>query len=498
MKIINKAKRAIFPVIIIIPILMVIAVMAFSNLYINIALESQLDDFKTFSNPGKVASRISQKRYEEINRIVSNNPDQLVDQSFLTSLDATYQKAFSFLVVRSRDQVIFQGVETNHDIKTALPAWGAMSNGLEGAYMNDGTMEYLIKQRDFLTSDDTPVSLFIFTQLDGIIPSLEDLSLIFSIIIIGILLLSSTLMTMYMYQKFVKPIRLLKDGTDRIKEGNLESDVEITSNDEIGELCESFNDMRVKLKESIDRRLKYETETNELISNISHDLKTPITAIKGYVEGIMDGVADTPEKMERYIKTIYNKASDMDGLINQLGEYSRIDSNVYPYNFAKVAIDTFFADCIEEITTDMEDKGIDLTFFNYCSEGLLVVADVEQVKRVINNIVINAAKYIDKEKGHVIIRLKEVDEFVKIEIEDNGKGIAEKDLPFVFNRLYRTDSSRNSSKGGSGLGLAIAKKIISEHGGRIWATSKEGTGTTFYFTLAKYKEEMPDELYINH
>lgn len=498
MNIINKARRAIFPVIIIVPILMVIAVMAFSNLYINIALESQLSDLNTLSNPGKLASHISQKKYEEINRLISSNPDQLVDQSFLEQLNAKYQKAFSFIIVKNRDQLIFQGRKLDYNIEDVLPSWGAMTNGLEGAYIKDDSMEYLIKQRDFLTTDETPVSLFIFTQMDGIIPSLGELSLLFTLAIIGILLLSSTLISVFMYQKFIKPIRLLKDGTDRIKEGDLESDVEITSDDELGELCASFNDMRVKLKESIDRRLKYETETNELISNISHDLKTPITAIKGYVEGIMDGVADTPEKMDRYIKTIYNKATDMDALINQLSEYSRIDSNVYPYNFAKVAIDIFFADCIEEIKTDLEDKGIDLTFFNYCSEGLLVVADVEQVKRVINNIVTNAAKYIDKEKGHVIIRLKEMDEFIKIEIEDNGKGIAEKDLPFVFNRLYRTDSSRNSSKGGSGLGLAIAKKIIDEHGGKIWATSKEGTGTTFYFTLAKYKEEMPDELYINH
>ena len=117
-----------------------------------------------------------------------------------------------------------------------------------------------------------------------------------------------------------------------------------------------------------------------------------------------------------------------------------------------------------------------------------IIADVEQLKRVINNIVSNSEKYMDKEHGKINLRVKDVGDFVQIELEDSGKGIGAKELPHIFDRFYRTDASRNSSKGGSGIGLSIVKKIVEEHGGKIWATSKEGTGTVMYFVIRKYQE----------
>ena len=122
---------------------------------------------------------------------------------------------------------------------------------------------------------------------------------------------------------------------------------------------------------------------------------------------------------------------------------------------------------------------------------MLVIADGEQIRRVIHNIISNAIKYMDKQngmKGIIQIRVKDVGDFVQVEIEDNGKGIAAKDLPYIFDRFYRTDVSRNSSKGGSGIGLSIVRKIMEDHGGKVWATSREGIGTIMYFVLRKYQE----------
>ena len=127
-------------------------------------------------------------------------------------------------------------------------------------------------------------------------------------------------------------------------------------------------------------------------------------------------------------------------------------------------------------------------YFNYVDEDVVVIADAEQMKRVINNIISNSLKYMNKPKGVINIRLRDVGDFIQIEIEDNGKGIAAKDLPNIFDRFYRTDASRNSSKGGSGIGLSIVKKIIEDHGGKIWATSREGVGTVMYFVIRKYQE----------
>lgn len=117
-----------------------------------------------------------------------------------------------------------------------------------------------------------------------------------------------------------------------------------------------------------------------------------------------------------------------------------------------------------------------------------MIADAEQMKRVINNIISNSVKYLDKRRGIINIRIKDRGDFIQVEIEDNGKGIAQKDLPYIFDRFYRTDSSRNSSQGGSGIGLSIVRKIIEDHGGRIWATSRESTGTVMHFVLRKYQE----------
>lgn len=202
----------------------------------------------------------------------------------------------------------------------------------------------------------------------------------------------------------------------------------------------------------------------------------------------MDGVADTPEKMDRYIRTIYNKTNEMDHLINELTFYSKIDTNRIPYTFSKIRVTDYFNDCAEELQLELEVKGVDLVYANYVDDSVLVIADGEQIRRVIHNIVTNSTKYMNKEHGIIQLRVKDVGDFIQVEIEDNGKGIAAKDLPNIFDRFYRTDFSRNSSKGGSGIGLSIVKKIMEDHGGKVWATSKEGIGTIMYFVLRKYQE----------
>ena len=137
---------------------------------------------------------------------------------------------------------------------------------------------------------------------------------------------------------------------------------------------------------------------------------------------------------------------------------------------------------------ELDSRGIEFTYVNYVGKDVKIIADVEQLRRVISNIVSNSAKYMDKPQKRVNLRVKDVGDFIQVEIEDNGKGIGAKELPYIFERFYRTDASRNSSTGGSGIGLSIVKKIVEEHGGKIWATSKEGTGTILYFVIRKYQE----------
>ena len=308
-----------------------------------------------------------------------------------------------------------------------------------------------------------------------------------------ILVFTALSVGLWIYRSIAVPLVKLKKATRNIKEGNLDFVLEVEGNDEFSQLCQDFEEMRKRLKESTEEKILMDKENKELISNISHDLKTPITAVKGYVEGIMDGVADTPEKMDRYVRTIYNKTNEMDHLINELTFYSKIDTNRIPYTFSKLNVEDYFSDCAEELGLEMETRGIELVYANYVEKGVQVIADGEQIRRVIHNIVSNAIKYMEKPRGIIQLRVKDVGDFIQVEIEDNGKGIAAKDLPYIFDRFYRTDVSRNSSKGGSGIGLSIVKKIMEDHGGKVWATSRLGIGTIMYFVLRKYQEVQLNE-----
>lgn len=310
-------------------------------------------------------------------------------------------------------------------------------------------------------------------------------NMLFSIIIIFVF--TGVMLSLWLYKGLISPINELNVAMRHIKNGDFEYRLESSEQSgEIGDLYRNYEDMRLRLKENAEEKIQREKQNRELISNISHDLKTPITAIKGYSEGIIDGIADTPEKVDRYVKTIYNKANDMDKLINELSVYSGIDNNRIPYHFHKILVGEYFRDCIEEVGLDLESKNFTLNYENLVSPDTTIIADPEQMKRVINNIISNSVKYMDKSHGKIHIRILDEVDSIRVEIEDNGKGIAQKDLQNIFDRFYRTDASRNSGTGGSGIGLSIVKKIIQDHGGYIWATSKEGEGTCIHFVIRKY------------
>ena len=202
-----------------------------------------------------------------------------------------------------------------------------------------------------------------------------------AIAMIVILILTSAIITMWVNNDIYRPIKELSYAMQRIAGGDFDYRLSGAGESEIGQLYGNYEQMRLQLKENAEEKFENEKKSKELVSNISHDLKTPITSIKGYVEGIMDGVADTPEKMDKYIKTIYNKANDMDVLINELTTYSGIDSNKIPYHFHILNISDYFSDCIEEVGLDLEQKNIHLNYTNLVSADTCIVADPEQLKR---------------------------------------------------------------------------------------------------------------------
>ena len=446
-------------------------------------------DYFAASEPLEALGRATEETYQELLAEVIGNTGRIEDTGYREEVNRTITRKASYLLVRKDDEIFYTGNQTAAEkIFDRLPPFGAMDPQTKaGVYFND--LQKFAWQIDFTFSDGSQGSVFVITRIASVISHRLLKDMFFAITII--LIFTSIMLTQWIQKGVFDPINQLNTAMKKIKDGNFEYMLQTENKGEIGELYHNYEDMRLRLKESTDEKLLHEKQNKELISNISHDLKTPITAIKGYVEGIMDGVADTPEKMDKYIKTVYNKANDMDRLINELTIYSKIDNNRIPYNFHRINVADYFGDCVEEVGLDLESKNIRLNYSNLVSPDTKVIADPEQMKRVVNNIIGNSIKYLEKKDGVIDIRILDEVDSIRVEIEDNGKGIAPKDLPLIFERFYRTDASRNSSQGGSGIGLSIVKKIVEDHGGYIWATSKEGEGTCMHFVLRKYHETEP-------
>lgn len=446
--------------------------------------------YKSLSNTAEIVNHLSNEQAEMMQKVAEEEPYKFEDIVYLDEMNKELQEMHSYLLVKEGDRVTYYGCENYPaEVVKRLERYENFNSGSSDSVYMGGRVQALVKQISFQTDTVKDGSAFIISNIFETLPQLKELFKNMLVTVIVILSATALGLTWWIYRGVIAPLDRLRTATRRIKEGDLNFSVSTEGVSEIADLCQDFEDMRRRLKENAEEKVVFDRESKELISNISHDLKTPITAVKGYVEGIMDGVANTPEKMERYIKTIYNKANEMDRLINELTFYSKMDTNKIPYTFNKIYVTEFFDDCAEDLNVELSAKNVEFSYSNYVEPEVMVIADAEQIKRVVNNIVSNSLKYTgDGKQKRINLRVKDVGDFIQVEIEDNGKGIAAKDLPNIFDRFYRTDSSRNSSKGGSGIGLSIVKKIMEDHGGKVWATSKENIGTVMYFVLRKYQE----------
>lgn len=292
-------------------------------------------------------------------------------------------------------------------------------------------------------------------------------------------------MWFWIYKRILVPLDKMRIATKKIADGNFDYELDEKDFVEIPFLYNDFEKMRIKLKENEEEKILSENAARELVSNISHDLKTPLTAIRGYVEGILDGVASSPQKVRDYLTTIYNKTNDMTKLIDELLYYSRVSGNEFSYNFEKTNVKEFFDDYVKDLYLELDTIKINFSYSANVDADTMIDIDREQIKRALNNIVANAVKYMDKEDPEIHFRVKETMDAINIRISDNGRGIDEKDLPHIFERFYRSDASRNTKLGGSGIGLSIVKKVIENHEGSVVAISKSGVGTDIDIVLKK-------------
>ncbi|WP_289138533.1 HAMP domain-containing sensor histidine kinase [uncultured Brevibacillus sp.] len=421
----------------------------------------------------------------ELKYLAKNEPDELQNQQLLLDYDFKLKTERAGLYVRRESNQVFESRTFNQpELEANLPPYDLNNNQIRNTF-NIGERFYAYAKFDFRFSDGAKGSVFVIRERSPFGEVTRRLLPILIFILVGVIVIANVLLYRWITRSVVKPLDLLRNSAEHIKEGNLQFSLDLHSKDEIGQLNEAFENMRKRLQESVQLRLQDEENRKELISNISHDLRTPITNIKGYIEGIRDGVADTPEKMDKYVNIIYSKAVDLDKLVDELFLYSKLDLKQVPFQFEHVDIVRFLDDCIDELHYVLEEKGITLEWDKRPDLSMEVIADLEKLKRTVLNIIGNAQNFMDKEEKRIRVSVQESPEWVTVEIRDNGMGIAPEAIPHIFERFYRAEQSRNSSMGGSGLGLSIASQIIEGHGGRVWVKSEQGVYTSLFFTLKR-------------
>lgn len=309
---------------------------------------------------------------------------------------------------------------------------------------------------------------------------------IWALMCIIICVITNTIITGRIVSALERSIHQLRSNVDTIRDGNLNFEVMGSDIDEIDDLCEGFDSMRRALIISREHENQLKHERNMLIADISHDLKTPVTSIKGYIDGINDGIADTPEKLSKYLDTIKAKANLIDELVSNLSIFSKLEVSGLEFNMSMGDLRELIFDVIDSCRLDFEHSGINLEC-DLGDEPLNVNIDGEKMRRVFNNLLDNSLKYSLPQSKAVKVRGFSDDGNAYIVIEDDGMGIAPGELTSVFDSFYRADNSRSSQIKGNGLGLGIAKQITEKHGGRLWLRSEginKGTTATVCLPLA--------------
>jgi histidine kinase len=424
-------------------------------------------------------------------KTIESEPEQFLNSDYLNQLDNFLNSFSTALIVKKNNNIVYYSpslAEIDNSHQTALEQRVNMPQGEDDIVRISDTL--FMKTVPIAFADNSKGNLFLINDVTAVSLELQTFknTIIYILVLFFIIMvIINTLITYFLSKQIVNPIIRLKNAAQQIQKGDYNFQLKAPSKDEIGALFESFEEARKQLKKSEETQKKYEQNRNELITNISHDLKTPITTIKGYIEGIIDGVPKSKEKQNKYLETIYQNAVHMESLIEDLFLLSKFDLDQSPYQFEDINIKEYLADCYEELQFDFQEKGIKLEYKVDYNEKKLVKADRQQLKRVILNIINNAINYKSAINPKIEMILTEKGQEAQIEIKDNGIGVSEDVLDKIFERFYKEDKARSNSSPGTGLGLYIARKIILDHGGSIQAKSRIGLGTSIFFTLPVVK-----------
>ncbi len=282
-------------------------------------------------------------------------------------------------------------------------------------------------------------------------------------------------------RSILTPLDELHKATKRIMAGDLSYEIRYKKDNEMGRYCQAFDQLRVQLKESLEKQAALEKSRKELIASISHDLRTPISSIRGYVEGLEDGIVHDREKFNRYIAVIKNKTESLDNQIEGLFQYSQLELSSGAHDLCRRNSEELLEAILKPYELEFIDCNIRLEIARPFPK-VEILANENSLSQVFDNLIVNAKRYVGK-NGLITVQANSDDRYLTVSVSDNGSGIVPEDLPHVFEHFYRAEKSRSRNYGGAGLGLAICKRVIEGHGGEIWVESIPNTITTFSFTI---------------
>ena len=369
-------------------------------------------------------NKLTQVQYEFFKAdgsILKNTPEVLLDKEFQQYIATRLKSIEAHIVVVKEQERVFETLSIGTiELEKCLKK---KNENLFNNTVQINNNTYMVKVIKVSFKDGEKGNVVLLAPLGNEWLTTEKLLLFLATVFIISFLITNIIAIGVFSKKIIRPLANLQKAAVNISEGNLNFEVVEDGDAQIRDLCRSFEKMRLKLVEAVHMQQKYDDNRKMLFSSISHDLKTPITAVKGYVEGILDGVANTPQKVEKYLNTIYSKTVHMDRMIDDLLLHSKFDMDKVPLNLEKTDIVKYFEDCIYEVETELEKANINIELHNELTDCRYVMLDRDRVRRVIINIIDNSRKYMNKEQGQIDIFLRETSANIVVELRDNGSGV---------------------------------------------------------------------------
>lgn len=468
MKLRTKIIAAFLSLIFVPALTVTIVVLLFSSGYIKF---EPLTDILSIEKNSQMIERIVMENFDALTKNPSHSEGNneatlrsLERDIFDKKLQEYIKSSFSrVIVLDSKNVVLYDSLYKLDGMEyDSIYNLKSKTSGFSSEIAINGKFKGLIIYIPLITDDDV---LKLITMTPLIMVG------IFLLMIITMIVLLSKLLT----DGILKPLNELTRAAEHIANGDLDFEIQLKTEDELGLLCNEFDKMRQRLKYTLDKQARYERSRKQLIASISHDLKTPLTSIKGYIEGLQDGIATDQETHDRYLEVIHTKAVQLNRLIDDLFTFSKLELNEFQIDLEYMNANALMDHATQHYSVEYHDAPFEIRCITPFDSGILRV-DEKRIMQVIDNIVDNASKFTN---SFIRISSSTGDDHYCIHIEDDGDGISPSDLPYIFDHFYKVDKSRNTARKGTGLGLAICKQLVEAHGGHIHVESTRGTGTHF-------------------